>query len=131
MKAAKAGGGDARNRRRKACGRELLSGILETLVISADSALRSGNRARKQDCDSLAGIVRERLAEVEEVSLTLLEPRRKLAGASQLAAAEAGFEGASVAAACSTSCILTICPLLRPLLWPAAVQTLVARINIS
>ena len=68
LKAAKAGGGDARNRRRKACGRELLSGILETLVISADSALRSGDRARKQDCDSLAGIVRERLAEVEASS---------------------------------------------------------------
>ena len=67
-KAAKAGGGDARNRRRKACGRELLSGILETLVISAESALRSGDRARKQDCDSLAGIVRERLAEVEASS---------------------------------------------------------------
>ena len=68
LKAAKAGGGDARNRRRKACGRELLSGILETLVISAESALRSGDRARKQDCDSLAGIVRERLAEVEASS---------------------------------------------------------------
>ena len=68
LKAAKAGGGDARNRRRKACGRELLSGILETRVISAESALRSGDRARKQDCDSLAGIVRERLAEVEASS---------------------------------------------------------------
>ena len=74
LKAAKAGGGDARNRRRKACGRELLSGILETLVISAESALRSGDRARKQDCDSLAGIVRERLAEVEDIEFeTVLE----------------------------------------------------------
>ena len=68
LKAAKDGGGDGRNRRRKACGRELLSGILETLEISADSAQRAGDRSRHQDCLSLAAIVRDRLTEMADSS---------------------------------------------------------------
>ena len=68
LKAAKAGGGDGRNRLRKACGWELLSGILETLAISADSAQCAGDRSRYQDCLSLAAVVRDRLTEVADSS---------------------------------------------------------------
>ena len=68
LKAAKAGGGDGRNRRRKACGRELLNGVLETLDISTQSARRTGDLTRVQDCSSLAQIVRDRLTEVADGS---------------------------------------------------------------
>ena len=54
----------------KACGRELLTAILDTLEISADSAQRAGDRSRYQDCLSLAQIVRDRLTEVADSSFT-------------------------------------------------------------
>ena len=59
-----AGGGAARNRRRKACGRDLVSCILRALAISAESALNSGDVGRRRDCISLSEIIQERLTEI-------------------------------------------------------------------
>ena len=59
-----AGESAARNRRRKACGRDLLSCILRALAISAESALNSGDVGRRRDCISLSEIIQERLTEI-------------------------------------------------------------------